>query len=85
MRVIYNFSRPRDCRTEKLEILCANCSVPKYETVQPTVTYKIVTTSFLARGGDGFTFDKEVIDSMKTEGELFIGKTINVNVFFFYL
>ncbi|XP_040079523.1 protein 5NUC-like [Ixodes scapularis] len=70
MKVIYNFSRPQDSRTKKLVILCANCSVPKYETVQPTVTYKIVTTSFIARGGDGFTFDKDVIDSMKTEGRM---------------
>ncbi|KAM7307452.1 protein 5NUC-like [Ixodes scapularis] len=68
MRVTYNFSRPQHKRTEKLKILCAKCSVPKYEPVDPTVTYKIVTTSFMARGGDGFKFDKEVLDSMKTEG-----------------
>nr|ABS28918.1 5'-nucleotidase [Ixodes scapularis] len=70
MRVTYNFSFPEQCRTDKLEILCANCSVPKYETVQPTGVYKIVTTSFIANGGDGFTFDDDVKKSMPTEGRM---------------
>ncbi|EEC14654.1 5' nucleotidase, putative [Ixodes scapularis] len=70
MRVTYNFSFPGQCRTDKLEILCANCSVPKYETVQPTGVYKIVTTSFIANGGDGFTFDDDVKKSMQTEGRM---------------
>ncbi|XP_040063025.1 protein 5NUC-like [Ixodes scapularis] len=79
MRVVYNFLRHQHNRTEKLKILCANCSVPKYELVEPTVTYKIVTTSFMARGGDGFIFEKEVLDSMKTEG------LMDVEVFTDYL
>uniref|UniRef100_A0A0K8RCL1 5'-nucleotidase n=1 Tax=Ixodes ricinus TaxID=34613 RepID=A0A0K8RCL1_IXORI len=49
MRVTYNFSLPNACRTDTLQILCANCSVPKYETVQPNGTYKIVTTSLHCR------------------------------------
>uniref|UniRef100_V5GYR9 5'-nucleotidase n=1 Tax=Ixodes ricinus TaxID=34613 RepID=V5GYR9_IXORI len=60
----------RNCRTDKLEILCANCSVPKYETVEPNGTYRIVTTSFIANGGDGFTFDDDVKNSMETEGRM---------------
>uniref|UniRef100_A0A0K8RAN6 5'-nucleotidase n=1 Tax=Ixodes ricinus TaxID=34613 RepID=A0A0K8RAN6_IXORI len=70
MRVTYNFSYPEKCRTDKLEILCANCSVPKYETVEPNGTYRIVTTSFIANGGDGFTFDDDVKNSMETEGRM---------------
>uniref|UniRef100_A0A6B0VDU4 5'-nucleotidase n=1 Tax=Ixodes ricinus TaxID=34613 RepID=A0A6B0VDU4_IXORI len=70
MRVTYNFSFPEQCRTDTLQILCANCSVPKYETVQPNGTYKIVTTSFIANGGDGFTFDDEVKKSLQTEGRM---------------
>ncbi|CAN8017584.1 unnamed protein product [Ixodes persulcatus] len=70
MRVTYNFSFPNACRTDTLQILCANCSVPKYEFVQPDGIYKIVTTSFIANGGDGFTFDDEVKKSMTTEGRM---------------
>ncbi|CAN7982098.1 unnamed protein product [Ixodes pacificus] len=71
MRVTYNFSFPEQCRTDTLQILCANCSVPKYEAVQPNGTYKIVTTSFIANGGDGFTFDDDVKKSLQTEGKYF--------------
>ncbi|CAN7999448.1 unnamed protein product [Ixodes hexagonus] len=70
MRVTYDFTFPNMCRTDTLQILCANCSVPKYETVQLNGTYKIVTTSFIANGGDGFTFDEEVKKSMSTEGRI---------------
>uniref|UniRef100_A0A6B0VDP2 5'-nucleotidase n=1 Tax=Ixodes ricinus TaxID=34613 RepID=A0A6B0VDP2_IXORI len=70
MRVTYNFSFPNACRTDTLQILCANCSVPKYEFVKPDGIYKIVTTSFIAGGGDGFTFDEEVKRSMTTEGRM---------------
>uniref|UniRef100_V5HDY3 5'-nucleotidase n=1 Tax=Ixodes ricinus TaxID=34613 RepID=V5HDY3_IXORI len=66
MRVTYNFSFPEQCRTDTLQILCANCSVPKYETVQPNGTYKIVTTSFIAKWWTmGFTFDDELRNHCK--------------------
>ncbi|CAN7999446.1 unnamed protein product [Ixodes hexagonus] len=70
LRVTYNFSYPNSCRTDALEILCANCSVPKYEIVRPDGIYKIITTSFIARGGDGFTFADEVKNSLSTEGRM---------------
>uniref|UniRef100_V5H7Z2 5'-nucleotidase n=1 Tax=Ixodes ricinus TaxID=34613 RepID=V5H7Z2_IXORI len=69
MRVTYNFSFPNACRTDTLQILCANCSVPKYEFVQPDGIYKIVTTSFIAGGGDGFKFDDEVKRSIEPTRE----------------
>uniref|UniRef100_A0A0K8RI50 5'-nucleotidase n=1 Tax=Ixodes ricinus TaxID=34613 RepID=A0A0K8RI50_IXORI len=70
MRVTYDFQRSNTSRTETLEILCANCSIPKYEHVENNKTYKIVTTSFIASGGDGFKFDQDVKDSMQTEGRM---------------
>ncbi|CAN7999452.1 unnamed protein product, partial [Ixodes hexagonus] len=56
IRVAYNFARRAWQRVVHLEILCANCSIPKYEPVQWKNTYRIVTTSYIANGGDGFTF-----------------------------
>ncbi|CAN8017586.1 unnamed protein product [Ixodes persulcatus] len=70
VRVVYNFTKPNTSRTETLEILCANCSIPRYEPVESKKTYKIVATSFIARGGDGFTFDTEVTKTMATEGRM---------------
>ncbi|XP_077528277.1 protein 5NUC-like [Haemaphysalis longicornis] len=65
-RVVYNFSFPNGCRVVSLQILCANCSVPVYEDVVDGKAYSIVTTSFLAYGGDGYTFEESV--TKKTEG-----------------
>uniref|UniRef100_V5HBR7 5'-nucleotidase n=1 Tax=Ixodes ricinus TaxID=34613 RepID=V5HBR7_IXORI len=67
MRVVYNFINPNTSSTKTLEILCANCSIPKYKPVESNKTYRIVTTSFIARGGDGFKFDTEVTKRMTTE------------------
>ncbi|XP_077491291.1 protein 5NUC-like [Amblyomma americanum] len=65
-RVVYNFSLPNWCRVVSLKVLCANCSVPVYEDVSDNKAYSIVTTMFIANGGDGFTFDKSV--TKRTEG-----------------
>ncbi|EEC16901.1 5' nucleotidase, putative [Ixodes scapularis] len=54
MRVVYNLSLPSSCRVVSLKILCTRCKVPKYEDVEDTKNYTIVTTDFVARGGDGF-------------------------------
>uniref|UniRef100_A0A6B0VEZ0 5'-nucleotidase n=1 Tax=Ixodes ricinus TaxID=34613 RepID=A0A6B0VEZ0_IXORI len=70
MRVVYDFKNTNSSEIVTLEILCANCSIPKYEPVDPDETYKIVTTSFIAGGGDGFKFDKEVLQSKETEGRM---------------
>ncbi|XP_049522861.1 protein 5NUC isoform X6 [Dermacentor silvarum] len=66
IRVVYNFSRPSGCRIVSLKVLCANCSVPVYKEVMENEKYSIVTTTFIANGGDGFKFQKSV--KWKTEG-----------------
>ncbi|XP_054924305.1 apyrase-like isoform X3 [Dermacentor andersoni] len=66
IRVVYNFSMPSGCRIVSLRVLCANCSVPIYQEVMENETYSIVTTTFIANGGDGFKFGQSV--KWKTEG-----------------
>ncbi|KAH8037777.1 hypothetical protein HPB51_017277 [Rhipicephalus microplus] len=58
MRVVYNFNFPSHHRVVSLKILCANCSVPEYEEVKGENMYRIVTTAFIANGGDGFHFNE---------------------------
>ncbi|XP_077527257.1 protein 5NUC-like [Haemaphysalis longicornis] len=65
-RVEYNFSLPNGCRVVSLKILCTNCSVPVYEDVNDCLVYSIVTTSFMAYGGDGFKFEPNI--TKYTEG-----------------
>uniref|UniRef100_A0A6B0VCN7 5'-nucleotidase n=1 Tax=Ixodes ricinus TaxID=34613 RepID=A0A6B0VCN7_IXORI len=54
MRVVYNLSLPSLCRVMSLKILCKKCQVPVYKDVVPGEMYTIVTTDFVAKGGDGF-------------------------------
>ncbi|KAH9365213.1 hypothetical protein HPB48_022305 [Haemaphysalis longicornis] len=60
MRVIYDLARPNGRRVAWLGILCARCRVPRYHDVLPNRRYHIITTSFIANGGDGFRFDKSI-------------------------
>ncbi|CAN7981922.1 unnamed protein product [Ixodes pacificus] len=66
IRVAFNFSLPKNCRVIKFDILCAKCKIPKYQPVILNETYRIVTTSYVANGGDGFKFDETV--KKETEG-----------------
>uniref|UniRef100_A0A9I3EHZ0 Apyrase n=1 Tax=Anopheles dirus TaxID=7168 RepID=A0A9I3EHZ0_9DIPT len=55
LRVLYNVTNPVGERVLALDVLCHDCEMPKYEPVQPFRKYRVITNSFLADGGDGFT------------------------------
>lgn len=55
LRVEYNVTKPIGERVLALEVLCADCMVPRYEQLQPLKYYRVVTNSFIAGGGDGFS------------------------------
>ncbi|XP_070386875.1 protein 5NUC-like [Dermacentor albipictus] len=54
IRVAYNVGYPRNCRVVSLQVLCRMCTVPRYEEVRDTGVYRIVTTDYITRGGDGY-------------------------------
>ncbi|XP_049518022.1 snake venom 5'-nucleotidase isoform X2 [Dermacentor silvarum] len=54
IRVTYNVKYPRNCRVVSLQVLCRMCRVPRYEDVSDTGVYRIVTTDYITRGGDGY-------------------------------
>uniref|UniRef100_A0A182JP57 Apyrase n=1 Tax=Anopheles christyi TaxID=43041 RepID=A0A182JP57_9DIPT len=55
LRVLFNVTNPIGERVLALDVLCHDCDVPKYEPVEPFRKYRVITNSFLAGGGDGFT------------------------------
>ncbi|KAL1442063.1 hypothetical protein MTO96_008068 [Rhipicephalus appendiculatus] len=61
-RVEYNLTTEQN-RVTSVNVLCANCSVPIYEPVNCAATYKIVTSDYVAKGGDGYKFSNSVIVS----------------------
>ncbi|CAL8287137.1 unnamed protein product [Lota lota] len=54
IHVEYSVSRPVGQRVASLEVLCTACRVPQYKPVAPDEEYKVVVTSFIADGGDGY-------------------------------
>ncbi|XP_069788337.1 5'-nucleotidase [Narcine bancroftii] len=58
IQVEFNLKRPPGSRVVKIKVLCADCRVPHYEPLLDNKIYKIVTNSYIAEGGDGFTMLK---------------------------
>ena len=59
--------KPVGQRVQELLVRCHDCDVPDYQAVQDEKIYPIVTSSFLARGGDGFTvFRDRIINQAST-------------------
>ncbi|KAH6938174.1 hypothetical protein HPB50_007346 [Hyalomma asiaticum] len=54
IRVTYNLNFSRNCRVVSLQVLCRRCNVPRYEEVNDTSVYRIVTTDYITKGGDGY-------------------------------
>uniref|UniRef100_A0A224YA16 5'-Nucleotidase n=1 Tax=Rhipicephalus zambeziensis TaxID=60191 RepID=A0A224YA16_9ACAR len=61
-RVEYNLTTEQN-RVTSVNVLCANCSVPIYEPLNCAATYKIVTSDYVAKGGDDYKFSNSVIVS----------------------
>nr|XP_037273915.1 protein 5NUC-like [Rhipicephalus microplus] len=51
IRVTYNLRNPPKCRVVLLQVLCRRCKVPRYEPVNDTGVYRIVTTDYITKGG----------------------------------
>lgn len=56
-----DLSQPEGARIQSVEVLCAECSEPKYEELDLEKTYRIITPSFLTTGGDGFEMLPKVL------------------------
>ncbi|XP_037607303.1 5'-nucleotidase [Sebastes umbrosus] len=54
-RVEFDLSKPVGNRVKSLLILCTECRVPRYEPVQEEMVYRVVLSSYMVNGGDGFS------------------------------
>lgn len=66
LKVDYDFTRPAGKRIESVQVLCTDCSIPKFVPLTDDVTYRVITVNFLADGGDKFDMIKDEL----------VGKTI---------
>ncbi|CAN7984916.1 unnamed protein product, partial [Ixodes hexagonus] len=73
IHVEYNLSLPATCRVISLKMLCTRCKVPVYQDVMDNETYTIVTTDFVAKGGDGFAKAKIYGESGPLDLDVLVG------------
>ncbi|KAH8419720.1 hypothetical protein KR009_001534 [Drosophila setifemur] len=62
IRVKYDYTKPVGSRVVSASIRCADCQVPKYETLLPEKLYRLTSPDFLQQGGDGYTMLAEATD-----------------------
>lgn len=55
LRVTFNVTNPIGHRVQSVHVLCNKCATPTYEPLDKGKMYRMITISFLCRGGDGFT------------------------------
>lgn len=55
LRVEYDLNKQNGKRVTKALARCGECSVPRYEPVEPNKSYNVIMPAFLANGGDGYT------------------------------
>nr|XP_022910618.1 5'-nucleotidase-like [Onthophagus taurus] len=68
LKVIYDFHRPPYSRVLSVSCRCGNCKTPSYSPIVYNEYYRIVTTVFLANGGDGHTVIRSASLSFVLEG-----------------
>lgn len=59
LRAIYDREKEPGSRVLSAAARCGACTVPTYEPVDPDRDYRLMITSFLALGGDGFRMIKK--------------------------
>ncbi|KAK7108614.1 hypothetical protein V1264_016316 [Littorina saxatilis] len=70
MRVRYNLTNPVGQRVVSVEVLCTKCHVPEFTTLDPDETYKLIVSSFIAKGGDGYSVIRDNLIEHHLLGDL---------------
>ncbi|KAG4079261.1 hypothetical protein HA402_006984 [Bradysia odoriphaga] len=59
IKIVYNISQPVGQRVVSVDLLCNECSVPKYYPLDRAKMYPIIVNSYMAGGGNGLTIISE--------------------------
>eukprot|EP00794_Sanderia_malayensis_P000218 gene222-833_t len=52
--ITYDITKPVGQRVNRVEVRCADCRTPKYEKLNKDKVYKVVVSSYMAKGGAGY-------------------------------
>lgn len=61
IRVTYNMLNPISQRVVSVEVNCKDCQTPQYEKLDLDKEYRVIMSSFIFSGGDGFEMFKVII------------------------
>ena len=53
LQVRYNMRELSGNRVVEIKVLCAACQIPVYEPLGVSAVYKVILSSYIARGGSG--------------------------------
>ncbi|KAL4233121.1 5'-nucleotidase [Mactra antiquata] len=56
LRVMYDMEQPVGSRVASVEVRCLKCTIPSYSPLDDTKNYKLLVSTFLLGGGDGYNF-----------------------------
>ncbi|PNF40457.1 hypothetical protein B7P43_G14344 [Cryptotermes secundus] len=79
LRVEYDLHKPNGKRVVRALARCGECRVPIYEPIDPNKSYYVITTAFLAKGGDDFKVLKQ---NYRSQHEMDITDTDMVKEYF---
>lgn len=51
IKLVYNLTQPSGERIQTIKVRCQNCTIPIYTELNPTETYNVIITSYMATGG----------------------------------
>ena len=51
--------KPSGSRVVEIQVRCASCKFPSYKPLAQSTVYKVILSSYIARGGAGLTVIKE--------------------------
>lgn len=54
VRVVYDMNKPPGQRVREVKTICTTCDSPEYQDVDESKMYKVLLSSYLASGGDGY-------------------------------
>ncbi|XP_059173795.1 snake venom 5'-nucleotidase-like [Physella acuta] len=55
IQVTYDLSRPVGQRVHEVLVVCTECTIPKLEPLEVNKKYKLLTSSYIINGGDGYS------------------------------
>ena len=59
MKVTFDLSKPNGQRVVDVLVRCTKCLMPKYDPLEKDKFYRLSTSNFIIKGGDGYTMIKQ--------------------------